>query len=375
MEEYAMPHAVSKGLQDVIVGDSAISLVDGKKGRLLYRGVDISDLAAHSTFEETVYLLWHGEFPTRAQLDDFESRLAGRRELPDVVWNMLTSFPCWPQPMEALRSSVSALSACDAYAEDHSHEAALSLTAKLPTIVASYYRHSTSQKRVPPDPKLSHAANFLYMLRGEVPEAFEQKVMDTALILMADHEFNASTFAARVTASTLSDMYSAITSAIGTLKGPLHGGANERVMEMLLEIGEPDKVDKYINHALESGKRIMGFGHRVYKTMDPRATVLKDIVCEMDSHAQDPRWCRMSTRIMEVVLDRKGLYPNVDFFSAPLLYTIGIPINLFTPIFAISRIAGWTAHVLEQYADNRLIRPLSNYTGPEDKPYVPIERR
>ncbi len=370
-----MPQVVSKGLQDVIVADSEISLVDGKKGKLLYRGVDISDLAAHSTFEETVYLLWYGEFPTAAELDDFKGRLASRRELTDVVWNMLISFPCWPQPMEALRSSVSALSSCDAYPEDQKYEAALSLTAKLPTIVASYYRHSISQKRVPPDPTLSHAANFLYMLKGEAPEPFEQKAMDIALILMADHEFNASTFAARVTASTLSDMYSAITSAIGTLKGPLHGGANERVMEMLLEIGELDGVEDYINHALESGKRIMGFGHRVYKTMDPRATVLKDIVCRMDSNARDPRWCRMSLKIMELMQQKKGLYPNVDFFSAPLMYTIGIPTNLFTPIFAISRIAGWSAHVLEQYANNRLIRPLSNYTGPEDKPYVPIERR
>lgn len=370
-----MPQAVSRGLQDVIVADSKISLVDGKKGRLLYRGVDISELAAHSTFEETAYLLWYGEFPTRAQFDDFKSRLAARRELPDAAWSMLTSFPCWPQPMEALRSAVSSISSCETYSGDQDHEVALSLTAKLPTLVASYHRYSNSKTRVPPDPSLDHAANFLYMLRGNVPEPFEKKAMDIALILMADHEFNASTFAARVTASTLSDMYSAITSAIGALKGPLHGGANERVMEMLLEIGEPDKVEEYINNELESGRRIMGFGHRVYKTMDPRATVLKDIVCAMDSQARDPRWCRISLKIMEVVQKKKGLYPNVDFFSAPLMYTLGIPLNLFTPIFAISRIAGWTAHVLEQYADNRLIRPLSNYTGPENKPYVPIEKR
>lgn len=285
----------------------------------------------------------------------------------------------WPQPMEALRTAVSSLSSCDPHAGDDGREAnvgkAIHLVAKMPTVVAYYNRYVLGWERVHPNPELSHAANFLYMLRGERPTPLEERAMDLALIMMAEHGMNASTFTARVTASTLSDTYLAITSAIGTLKGPLHGGANQRAMEMLLEIGEVDNAEAYITAALEARKRIMGFGHRVYKTMDPRAVYLQDVVCEMDAEAEDPKWCSLALRIMDLVEEEKGIYPNVDFFTAPLLYTLGIPLDMFTPIFAISRIAGWVAHVMEQYEDNRLIRPKARYVGPQERPYVPIAER
>jgi citrate synthase len=375
-----MPDVVSKGMEGVVVADSAICFIDGQQGILRYRGMDIADLAVHATYEETVYLLWFGRLPTLRELDAFKARLAAERRLDDSVWNMLTSFPCWPEPMEALRSAVSALSSCDPNAGDESPEANLSkalyLTAKLPTIVAYHYRHSMGKERVDPDPRLGHAANFLYMLRGTPPTDIEEQALDLALVLMADHGLNASTFSARVTASTLSDMYSAITSAIGTLKGPLHGGANERAMEMLLEIGDEEQVEPYVSAALEAKQRVMGFGHRVYKTLDPRAIQLRGMVCALEEEADDPKWCHLALAVEEVMSARKpDIYPNVDFYSAPTLYTLGIPTNLFTPIFAISRVAGWAAHVLEQYEDNRLIRPRANYVGPAAQAWVPLDGR
>lgn len=375
-----MSKATSKGLAGIVVADSALSFIDGQKGILRYRGILIDELAIHSTYEEVVYLLLFGKLPTQKQLDAFKARLAAERDLDDSVWDMLTSFPCWPQPMEALRTAVSALSSCDPQAGDDGREAnvnkTLHLIAKMPTIVAYHYRHSQGLERVLPSPDLGHAANFLYMLRGEPPTEIEERAMDLILILLADHGFNASTFTARVTASTLSDVYSAITSAIGTLKGPLHGGANERAMKMLLEIGDEEKVDAYIDEALAAKKRIMGFGHRVYRVADPRAIQLQSMVCALEEEAQDPHWCHLSLKIDETVRAKKeGLYPNVDFFSASTLYTLGVPVELFTPVFAISRVAGWLAHVLEQYDDNRLIRPLSNYIGPAEGPYVPIQER
>jgi citrate synthase len=375
-----MPDVVSKGMEGVVVADSAICFIDGEQGILRYRGMDIADLAVHATYEETVYLLWFGRLPTLGELDTFKAKLAAERRLDDSVWNMLTSFPCWPEPMEALRSAVSALSSCDPNAGDESPEANLSkalyLTAKLPTIVAYHYRHSTGKERVDPDLRLGHAANFLYMLHGTPPTDIEEQALDLALVLMADHGLNASTFSARVTASTLSDMYSAITSAIGTLKGPLHGGANERAMEMLLEIGDEEQVEPYITTALETKQRIMGFGHRVYKTMDPRAIQLRGMVCTLEEAAENPKWCHLALAVEEVMSARKpNIYPNVDFYSAPTLYTLGIPTNLFTPIFAISRVAGWTAHVLEQYEDNRLIRPRANYVGPAAQAWIPQDGR
>ena len=370
-----MPEVVSRGLEGIVVANSALCYIDGQKGVLRYRGIDIGELATYSSYEETAYLLWFGELPTQSQLDEFQARLAAERELDDSVWKMLISFPCWPMPMEALRTAVSALSSCDPHAGDESSEAniskAIRLMATMPTIVAYYHRYSEGKERVNPDPNLSHAANFLYMLRGEAPAPAEERAMDLVMLLLAEHGFNASTFAARVTAATLSDMYSAITSGIGTLKGPLHGGANQRAMEMLLEIGDEENVERYITDALAAKKRIMGFGHRVYKTMDPRAIHLRDMVCTLDAEAENPHWCHLSLAVDETVeAKKKGIYPNVDFFSAPLLYTLAIPLNLFTPIFAISRIAGWTAHVMEQYQDNRLIRPLSNYIGPTERPFV-----
>lgn len=374
-----MSEEPTRGLEGVVVADSTISFIDGQQGILRYRGIAIDELATHSSYEETAYLLLYGRLPTQGQLDEFSARLAAERNLDDSVWNMLTSFPCWPQPMEALRTAVSSLSSCDPNAADDSREAnigkAIHLIAKMPTIVAYYNRYVRGYDRVAPDPELNHAANFLYMLRGESPTSLEMRAMDLALIMMAEHGMNASTFTARVTASTLSDLYSAITSAIGTLKGPLHGGANQRAMEMLLEIGEVDNAEAYVTAALDASKRIMGFGHRVYKTMDPRAAYLQDVVCQMDEESEDPRWCRLALKTMEIVEERKGIYPNVDFFTAPLLYTLGIPLDLFTPVFALSRTAGWIAHVMEQYEDNRLIRPKARYTGPQEQRYVPIEER
>jgi citrate synthase len=281
--------------------------------------------------------------------------------------------------MEALRTAVSSLSSCDPHAADDDREAnigkAIHLIAKMPTIVAYYYRHIMGEERVHPNPELGHAANFLYMLHGERPTPLRERGMDLALILMADHGLNASTFSARVTASTLSDMYSAITTAIGTLKGRLHGGANQRAMQMLLEIDKMGNAKEYITDALAAKKRIMGFGHRVYKTIDPRAVETRDLVCRIDDEEEEPHWCTLALDVAETVMEAKGLEPNVDFFTAPLLYTLGIPLDLFTPVFAFSRIAGWTAHVLEQYEDNRLIRPRLRYAGPQEQPYTPIEER
>ena len=375
-----MTEPVSRGLEGIVVANSALCYIDGQKGVLRYRGIDIGELAVYSSYEETAYLLWFGELPTQSQLDEFQARLAAERELDDSVWQMLTSFPCWPVPMVALRTTVSALSSCDPHAGDESHEAniskAIHLMAKMPTIVAYYHRYSIGKERVHPDPNLSHAANFLYMLRGEPPAPAEQRAMDLVMLLLAEHGFNASTFAARVTAATLSDMYSAITSGIGTLKGPLHGGANQRAMEMLLEIGDDANAEGYVSDALAAKRRIMGFGHRVYKIIDPRAIHLRDMVCTLEAEAESPDWCHLALGVEEAVeVRKKGIYPNVDFFSAPLLYTLGVPLDLFTPIFAMSRIAGWSAHVMEQYQDNRLIRPLSRYVGPQQRPYVPVAER
>lgn len=371
---------IKKGLEGVVVTDSTICVIDGQEGSLRYRGIDISDLAQHSTYEETVYLLWFGELPNRAQLDAFKAELAGERELGDSVRNVLAALPGDLQPMEALRTIVSVLSCCDPDAADNGREAnlrkAVRLTARLPTLVAYHYCHSTGAEWIPPDPDLGHAANFLYMLRGERPTLLEERAMDLSLVLMAEHGMNASTFAGRITASTLSDMYSAITSAIGTLKGPLHGGANQRAMEMLLEIGDLDNVEPYITLALAAKKRIMGFGHRVYRSViDPRSAHLQDMLHKLCVETGDLQWCQLALAVAEVVAEKKGLYPNVDFFTGPLLYLLGVPMDLFTPIFAVSRIAGWAAHLMEQYENNRLLRPLSNYVGPLTRPYVPIERR
>jgi citrate synthase len=369
-----------KGLEGIIASDSSICTVDGLAGRLAYRGIDINILAEQSNFEEVVYFLWHGYLPTQSQLDALKAELAVARALPEGVLDSMRLCPKNAAPMDMLRTVVSLLGMYDPDAENvTSREAnlriATRLTAQIATIVATFHRLRSGQEPIPPDPNLSHAANFLYMLNGQRPSPTAERIFDMSLVLHADHEFNASTFAARVTASTLSDMYSAMTTALGTLKGPLHGGANEGVMEMLLKIGDADNVESYIRGALARKERIPGFGHRVYKTWDPRALCLRGISEELARSVGDMKWYEMSRRAEQIVMAEKGLYPNVDFYSASVYYYLGIPVDLFTPIFAVSRVAGWTAHILEQQADNRLIRPRARYVGPASQPYIPIAER
>lgn len=374
-----MTTPVKAGLEDVVVATSEICFIDGDQGRLLYRGYNIHDLVAHASFEEVVYLLWHGALPTRKELDSFLRELIAHRRLPAKVMALLRSLPRKAAPMEALRTGVSTLGMFDPDGDDNSREAsvrkALRLTAQIPTIVAAWARIRKGKDPVAPNPRLSHAANFLWMLFGGRPTELSTRAFDTCLILHADHEYNASTFSGRITASTLSDMYSAVTSAIGTLKGPLHGGANEQVIRMLMEIGDPARAEGWVRQALAQKRRIMGFGHRVYHTEDPRATHLRRLSEELGRQAGDLTWYEISRIVEREVKAEKGLYPNVDFYSASTYHAMGIDSDLFTPIFAVSRISGWTAHILEQYAHNRLIRPRAEYTGPTRAEYVPIDRR
>jgi len=367
------------GLEDVVAATSAICEVDGKEGRLLYYGIDVKDLAAHSSFEETVYLLWQGRLPTPDELALLQEQLGAARALPAEVSRMLAGFPKEAVPMEVLRTAVSLLSMYDPDDQDNSREAnvrkATRLVAQTPTIVAALQAIREGREPVAPRDDLSLAANFLYMLFGKEQDETTVHALDVALILHADHELNASTFAARVTAATLSDMYSAIVSAIGALKGPLHGGANEQVFKMLQAIGAPDRADSYLDDQFAAGKKVMGFGHRVYRTDDPRATVLRGISEQLGQEHDDSTWFDISRNVERKVRADKKLYANVDFYSASAYHVMGIPTDLFTPVFAISRMAGWTAHVLEQYGNNRLIRPRAEYTGPRNVPYVPISSR
>jgi len=367
------------GLQGVVIATSEICSIDGAKGILTYRGYDIHDLAAHSSFEEVVYLLWSGRLPNRAELAELEKQLAESRPISPELVDLLKRLPPPQHPMETLRTAVSALSLYDPEAEDMSPEAnrrkALRLTSQMGTLVAAFGRIREGKDPVAPDPKLNSAANFLYMLQGKAPNAEDARWFDVALILHADHSYNASTFAARVTASTLSDMHSAITSAIGTLKGPLHGGANEQVMKMLLEVQTEDQAEAHVRGLLAQKKKVMGFGHRVYHTEDPRATVLRKMSEELGRRTGQTKWFQMSKRIEDLMIREKKINANVDFYSASAYYVLGIPIDLYPLIFAVSRISGWTAHVLEQYANNRLIRPLAEYTGPTGLKYVPIDQR
>ena len=367
------------GLEDVVAATSAICEVDGKEGRLLYYGIDVKDLAAHSSFEETVYLLWHGRLPARDELATLREGLAAERALPVEVSRMLRDFPKEAVPMEVLRTAVSLLSMYDPDDADNGREAnvrkATRLVAQTPTIVAALQAIREGREPVAPRADLSLAANFLYMLFGAEQGEMAVHALDVALILHADHELNASTFAARVTAATLSDMYSAVVSAIGALKGPLHGGANEQVFKMLRAIGAPDKADAYLTDQFAAGKKIMGFGHRVYRTDDPRATVLRRLSEQLGQERGETTWYDISREVERKVRADKKLYPNVDFYSASTYHSIGIPTDLFTPVFAISRMSGWTAHILEQYANNRLIRPRAEYTGPRDVLYTSIDER
>ncbi|MAG69611.1 MAG: citrate synthase [Acidobacteria bacterium] len=374
--------AFKAGLEDVIATSSGICFIDGARGVLSYRGFDIHDLAEQASFEEVCFLLWHGRLPTRPELGNLESELARARPLPEATVRLMRSLPPG-NGMDALRTLASALAHSDPDVGDHTPEAnyrkAVRLTAQLATLVATYGRFAKGGAPIGPDPALGHAANFLLVLTGERPSALAARALDVALILHADHELNASTFAARVAAGTLTDIHSAIVAGIGTLKGPLHGGANADVMRLLLDLGgdaDPQRVETEIRERLARKEKIPGFGHRVYRTEDPRATHLRRMSAELGARAGQPQWFEMSQRIEAVVSDAKGLNPNVDFYSASTYYTLGIDIDLFTPIFAVSRVAGWTAHVLEQYADNRLIRPRADYTGhPHPQPFVAIDER
>lgn len=367
------------GLEDVVAANSAISDIIGAEGKLTYRGIDIHDLARHSSFEETIYLLWFGSLPTREALHDLSAQLTSHRVLPPQIRSLMKDYPRSATPMDALRTTLSALAFYDPHAHDSSRDAnvekALRVTAQTATIVAAHEQIRRGREPVEPDEAGSHAENFLRMLFNAEPDPLFVRAMDLALILHADHELNASTFAARVTAATLADMYSAIVSAIGALAGPLHGGANEQVMKMLLKIAEPSRVEAYIGERLQAHQKISGFGHRVYRTEDPRAAHLRQMSRELGEHIGNLRWYEISRKVEEVVMEQKHLYANVDFYSASCYFTMGIPIDMFTPVFATSRVAGWTAHILEQYADNRLIRPRAEYVGEKDVPYVPIDRR
>src|SRR5581483_7511796 len=367
------------GLQDVVAATSSICFLDGKQGKLLYRGYDIHDLAAHASFEEVAYLLWHDDLPTQGQLDELNASLVAKRDIPEAVTKLLESLPKTATPMELLRTSVSALSAYDPDGRDNSLPASLRkaerLAAQMPTITAYIHRLRQGEPLVHPRKTGNTAENFLYMMFGKEPDELSSRTMNVALVLHADHELNASTFAARVTAATLSDMYAAITSGIGALAGPLHGGANEEVMKMLLKIGDESRVEAEVKGIFERHEKISGFGHRVYRTEDPRATHLRQLSEELGRRAGNLKWFNMSRHIEQLVMQEKKLYFNVDFYSASTYYTMGIPIELYTPIFACSRISGWSAHVLEQLGNNRLIRPVAEYTGPTDLVYRPISQR
>jgi citrate synthase len=367
------------GLRNVAVSESRISSIDGERGVLAYRGIDIHELAAASTFEETAYLLHEGRLPRRDELHAFSAELARERTLPEGVLAVVRALPRDAHPMAALRTAVSSLGAFDPDADDASRGALVRtsrrLIARMATVVAAIDRLRNGRAPVAPDLALSHAENFLYMLRGQRPSAEEARALDVALVLHADHEFNASTFAARVAASTLADVPGAITAAVATLKGPLHGGANEAVMKMLEEIRSVDRVEPFLNQALGEKRKIMGFGHAVYRTEDPRATHLRKLAKALGESKGEPQWYAMSERMEALVKAKKGLNPNVDFYSASTYRALGIPVDLFTPVFAVSRIAGWTAHVLEQLENNKLIRPEADYQGPRNVPYVPIEAR
>lgn len=369
----------AKGLEGVVAARTTLSDVRGDVGELIYCGYDINELAGKISYEECVFLLHYDHLPTQKELNELKAKLASERELPQGVIDTIKRLPKDTPPMHAIRTGISALGCFDPQADDDSMDAnrekALKLIAQIPIITAYFHRARQGKELLPPDPTLGEAANFLYLVDGEKPSQEKESTMDMCYVLHADHGMNASTFSARVTIATLSDIYSAITSAIGTLKGPLHGGANEGVIKMLQEIGSLDKVDAYVEECLAQKKKIMGIGHRVYKTLDPRAPHLKRMAQVLSAKLGEPKWIQMSERIAQLMLEKKTLHANVDFYSATVYYSLGIPTDLFTPIFAIARTAGWTAHVLEQLQDNRLIRPQSEYVGPVGLKVTPIEKR
>ena len=370
----------TKGLEEIVAAETAISDIDGKLGKLWYCGYSIDDLAENSTFEEVVFLLHNRRLPTQQELDDLTEQMVADRETADFVAQLMPTLAEQTSPMSMLRTSVSAASAYDPDGWDQSPEAnyrkAIRLTSLLPTLIAYYDRHRLDLDIIEPNPKLPHAANFLYMLSGEEPSQEAARAFDIQFILYADHTMNASTFTARVVASTLSDIHSAVTAAIAALKGPLHGGANELAMKMLEDIGSVDRTPQYVKDLFARGDKIMGFGHRVYRHVDdPRATILRGLSKELGDAAGEPIWYEISEVVERAVMQEKGLRPNVDFYAGSLLHYLGLPTDLFTPMVAAARASGWTAHILEQYADNRIIRPESDYIGPRDQTWVPIEER
>ena len=370
----------ARGLEGVIALESALSSIDGQKGELIYRGYNINDLAEGASFEEVVHLLWNGSLPTQDELDTLRSELQSERALPAPVMDILRNAPDDAHPMAVLRTAVSSLALYDQEADTMEPAAnrrkAARILAQIPTVIASFDRLRKGKDPISPLDHGSMANNFLYMLNGEEPGEAAERVFDVCLVLHADHGLNASTFTGRVIGSTLSDLYSAVSGAIGALKGPLHGGANREVMRMLLEIDDQGADPaEYVKQKLTDGERVMGFGHRVYKTMDPRAAILKDMVRELSEEEGEMKWYEYSMGILETMQGEKGIDPNVDFFSASTYYQLGLDPDLFTPIFALSRTAGWSAHLIEQWADNRLIRPRAEYVGERDRTFVPIEER
>ena len=381
-DEFGRKAEYREGLEGVVAALSMISSIDGENGILLYRGIPIEQLAEHSTFEETSYFLLYGRLPQRQELAEFENKLQRRRQLQPALLDLIRTFPPAANAMDLLRTSVSALGLYDSDPANNTAEKnldrAIDLIAAFPTIVAAIQRWQSGKDFVAPRPDLNHAANFLYMVNGEAPTEYAARVLDVALILHADHGFNASTFTSRVVISSLSDMYAAITAAVGSLKGPLHGGANSEVMTTLLKIGSIEKVEAYVLERLKNKQKVMGFGHRVYHTYDPRARLLSQYSQKLAQLTGNAKWFDMSKKVEEIMVrevGEKGIYPNVDFYSATVYYYMGLDQDLFTPIFAVSRIAGWTAHVLEQLQNNRLFRPRAIYPGEKNVPYVPIEQR
>lgn len=375
----ATESTAAAGLRGVVAAQSSIGDVNGEQGILIYQGYDIHDLAEHSTFEEVVYLLWNGRLPNRAELDEHISKLRANYAVSDSVISLMKQFPADADPMDVLRTAVSTLDFYDKDGHKTDRESAMRvavrLTGQIGTIAAAWDRIRSGKAVVSPDPELSIAENFLYMLRGEKPDPEEARMFDVCLILHADHELNASTFTTRVVAGTLAGMYGAVTAGIAALAGPLHGGANTNVMKMLLEIGDLENVDQWVENALAEKRKIMGIGHAVYKTEDPRATWLRKFSRKMAEKTGVFKWFEMSQRIEQIMREKKGMFPNVDFYSASTYYLMGIPLDLYTPIFAVSRISGWTGHILEQYANNKLIRPRAEYIGPRGLKYVPIDQR
>jgi citrate synthase len=378
-EAVSSPAKPSAGLEGVVAAPSEICFIDGVAGRLVYRGYEIADLVENATFEETAFLLWDAKLPNRSELDQLKSELGANCALPEHTLAILKALPKTTEPMDALRTAVSSLSSTDADLTSNdpqpNRRKAIRLTAQIPTIVAAFHHFQQGRSPVAPDKTLSIAGNFLYMLTGKKPHDTLTRVLDAALVLHAEHGFNASTFAARVTAATLADMHAGVTAAISALKGPLHGGANQEVMELLLDCGDADNAEKRVRAMLTAGEKIPGFGHRVYKTFDPRATYLRKMSKQLGEAAGNSKWYEMSERLIPIVKELKNKDPNVDFFSASAYYTMGIPIDLYTPIFAIARITGWTAHIMEQHKNNRIIRPQDDYRGPFGKKVTGIEKR